>query len=203
MAFDGNRSRVVLFGGREGGGFVLGDTWEFDGTAWTEQTVMGPSARAGLSMAFDDAGKRVVVFGGLDANGKNACGDTWTWDGQKWVQIAEFGPAARYNAVMSGGQGSLVLMGGLISNNTAQVPSVDTWQLSLNLWTQLENIGPGPLSEAASVLDSGRNVIVLFGGLVTAANAIGRQVGWISGNTWEGPLPAPPLAVRSVGCTAT
>ena len=192
-AFDSNRNRVVLFGGALGVGTPLGDTWEFDGTAWTEQKVTGPSARSGLSMAYDDAGKRVVVFGGIDVNAK-ACGDTWTWDGQKWVQIAEFGPAARYSAAMSGGQGSLVLMGGTASGSAT--PFLDTWQLSGNLWTQLENIGPGPLGEAASVLDSGRNVVVLFGGVTTASGAV-TQATRVSGNTWEGPLPSPPLAVLS------
>ncbi len=201
MAFDSNRNRVVLFGGLEAASTASGDTWEFDGTAWTEQKVTGPSARSGLSMAYDDAGKRVVVFGGLDGS-NNACGDTWTWDGQTWVQIAEFGPAARYNAAMSGGQGSLVLMGGVISSSTTQAPSVDTWQLSGNLWKQLENIGPGPLSEAASVLDSGRNVVVLFGGVTTASGAV-TQATRVSGNTWEGPLPLPPLAVLSVALQLT
>ena len=150
-------------------------------------------------MAYDDAGKRVVVFGGVDVNA-NACGDTWTWDGQRWVQIAEFGPAARYNAATSGGKGSLVLMGGIVS--ISATPFLDTWQLSLNLWPQLENIGPGPLSEAASVLDSARNVIVLFGGVTVAAGSV-TQAGQISGNTWEGPLPTAvtppgPLAVQSI-----
>ena len=186
MAYDSNRDRVVLFGGISG--TALGDTWEFDGTAWTEQQATGPSPRSGMSMAFDDAGKRVVLFGGADGSGKTL-GDTWTWNGQKWAQIAEFGPAARYNAAMSGGQGSLVLMGGIVSNGSTLVPTGDTWQLSGNLWTQLENIGPGPLSEAESVLDTGRGAIVLFGGVTSSGTA--------TGNTWEVPLPPPPLAVLS------
>jgi Galactose oxidase, central domain len=185
MAYDSNRDRVVLFGGLSGSG--LGDTWEFDGTAWTEQNVTGPAGRSGMSMAFDDAGKRTVLFGGADNTGK-PIGDTWRWDGQKWAQIAEFGPAARYNAAMSGGQGSLVLMGGIVSTSPKPLPAGDTWQLSGNLWAQLENIGPGPLSEAVSALDSARSVIVLFGGVTAAA---------LTGNTWEGPLPMPPLAVLS------
>ena len=188
MAFDSNRNRVVLFGGLSSSG-PFGDTWEFDGRRWTELKDTGPSARSGLSMAFDDTGKRIVLFGGLDGSGKT-CGDTWAWDGQRWVQIADLGPAARFNAAMSGGQGSMVLMGGVIADSVTQVPSADTWQLSGNLWTQSENIGPGSLSEAASVVDSGRNVVVLFGGVTNGA-------GGLSGNTWEGSLPAPPLAVLS------
>ena len=186
MTYDSNRDRVVLFGGIPTAGAGSGDTWEFDGTAWTEQKATGPVARSGMSMAFDDAGKRVVLFGGADGNGK-PLGDTWTWNGQVWAQIAEFGPAARYNAAMSGGQGSLVLMGGIVSTSPKPSAVGDTWQLSGNLWTQLENIGPGPLSETVSVADTGRGVIVLFGGVTGAGTA--------TGDTWEGPLPPPPLAV--------
>ena len=199
MAYDSARARVVVFGGLSGSG--LGDTWEFHGTAWTEQKATGPVARSGMSMAFDDAGKRVVLFGGADGTGK-PLGDTWTWDGQKWAQIAEFGPAARYNAAMSGGEGSLVLIGGIVSTSPKPSLAGDTWQLSGTLWTQLENIGPGPLSGAVSVLDSARSVIVLFGGETVAAGSE-TPAGAILGNTWEGPLPAPltppgTVAVQSI-----
>jgi hypothetical protein len=77
------------------------------------------------------------------------------------------------------------------------VPSADTWQLSGNLWKQLENFGPGPLSGAASVVDTGRGVVVLFGGMMTASTS---PVAF-SGNTWEAPVPTsvtPTLAVQSV-----
>ena len=58
----------------------------------------------------------------------------WT---EVWRRLHEFGAAARYNAAMSGGQGSLVLMGGIVSTSPTAVPSGDTWQLSWNLWTQI------------------------------------------------------------------
>jgi hypothetical protein len=34
MAYDKQRDRIVLFGGRAGPGADLNDTWEWDGTAW-------------------------------------------------------------------------------------------------------------------------------------------------------------------------
>src|SRR5439155_1474136 len=41
MTYDAVRGRVLLFGGigvAGGAGGTLGDTWEFDGTTWTERT---------------------------------------------------------------------------------------------------------------------------------------------------------------------
>ena len=45
MAYDFARSRVVLFGGANGGG-SLADTWEWDGTNWSRRNpTSSPSAR--------------------------------------------------------------------------------------------------------------------------------------------------------------
>src|SRR5207249_4266269 len=62
MACDGARGRVVLFGGR--GPLVLGDTWEWDGSAWTLRSSSGPEPRLGHAMAYDADRGRVVLFGG-------------------------------------------------------------------------------------------------------------------------------------------
>src|SRR5438876_349204 len=51
-AYDGARGRVVLFGGLDGD--YLGDTWMWDGTAWTKATPKHePPARGGSAMAYD------------------------------------------------------------------------------------------------------------------------------------------------------
>ena len=65
--------KVVLFGGGEESiagatvrivGSPLGDTWAWDGAAWTQRSTTGPSARSGHAMATL-AGK-VVLFGGAE-----------------------------------------------------------------------------------------------------------------------------------------
>jgi uncharacterized membrane protein len=69
MAFDPQVGHVVVFGGDHIEPFGLGpinDTWEWDGTSWTQDwTNATPSARAGHTMALDANG-RVVLFGGSD-----------------------------------------------------------------------------------------------------------------------------------------
>jgi len=69
MAFDPQVGHVVIFGGDHIEPFGLGpinDTWEWDGSQWTQDwTSATPSARAGHTMALDANG-RVVMLGGSD-----------------------------------------------------------------------------------------------------------------------------------------
>ena len=66
LAYDGARGRVVLFGGNVSIGY-LGDTWEWNGTAWTNVTpATGSPARSGHALAYDGSRGRMVLFGGRD-----------------------------------------------------------------------------------------------------------------------------------------
>jgi hypothetical protein len=198
MAFDSARGRTVLFGGSISSGNAS-DTWEFDGQDWTQVQDAGPSARYGHSMAYDGAGARVVLFGGLGNSGATL-DDTWAWDGKEWAQIAEFGPPALYNAGMvSTGGSNLILYGGVISQDLVQAPLGDTWGFDGKLWTQVQDIGPGPLQGAAITFDSGRSRVVLNGGLAVAPANEGQALPIpLQGFTWECPVEPPPPVVVGV-----
>jgi hypothetical protein len=130
-------------------------------------------------MAYDGTG-RVILFGGTDQT--QLFGDSWAWDGATWVQIAEFGPSARFNApITSGGSGQVFLYGGQSALIGATPAYADTWELEVKLWTQRQDIGPGPLEAPAMAFDSARARFVLFGGNITG--------GSLSGSTWEAALP--------------
>jgi hypothetical protein len=74
---------VLLFGGSNADR-SLGDTWTWDGTAWTEQHPSdSPSPRCCFGMTYDLARGEVVLFGGWDGW---YLGDTWTWDGSTWTE---------------------------------------------------------------------------------------------------------------------
>lgn len=45
MAFNSERSRVVLFGGSSSSDVLVGDTWEWDGSFWTQMEDIGPAPR--------------------------------------------------------------------------------------------------------------------------------------------------------------
>ena len=63
MAFDPERSRTVLYGGRTQSGGGFSDTWEWNGTAWTSVPA-GATAQIGVAMTFDAARHRMTMFGG-------------------------------------------------------------------------------------------------------------------------------------------
>ena len=63
MAYDSARGVVVMFGGNSAG--FLDDTWEYDGTTWTEVLPAAkPPPREVMGMTYDPTSARVVMFGG-------------------------------------------------------------------------------------------------------------------------------------------
>jgi len=146
-------SVITLFGG---GDYqtVVSDTWEWDGTNWTQRTpAVGPSARTGSAMA--PLGDKVVLFGG--SNGVVALGDTWEWDGTVWTQLDIPGPPPRAGHLMAAFEGKIVLFGGQywslnVTNNQIPYPNsaspitysslVDLWEFDGAEWTVLDDHGP-------------------------------------------------------------
>ena len=76
---DAAGGRVLLFGG----GWVLGDTWAFDGTSWEllqeadPAGILAPAPRMFSDMVSDTSSGRQVLFGGLSDD--VTFGDTWVW----------------------------------------------------------------------------------------------------------------------------
>ena len=85
-------STVLLFGGIDSvdqaiappSHHVYGDTWQWDGSAWTQVQDIGPPGRWLHSMTFELAETRVVLFGGRSVFappeapiGTGQLGDTW------------------------------------------------------------------------------------------------------------------------------
>jgi hypothetical protein len=73
----------VLFGGRvtnSSSTAYLQDTWEWDGTAWTQRVIAGPSVREDHAMAYDSGRHVIVLFGGLGPNFTDLS-DTWELGG--------------------------------------------------------------------------------------------------------------------------
>jgi hypothetical protein len=65
MAYDSDRSRTILFGGANETS-LMNDTWEWDGTEWTQVADIGPSLRAYPSMVYESSKKAILLFGGAD-----------------------------------------------------------------------------------------------------------------------------------------
>lgn len=86
LVYDSQRGRTVLFGGTNGtSSSFFGDTWEWNGSTWTNTTPpVSPTSRAWHSMTYDSVRGRTVLFGGYNGS---QLGDTWEWDGVTWTQV--------------------------------------------------------------------------------------------------------------------
>ena len=183
MTYDAATQTVLLFGGSDNGGDQLGDTWSFNGSAWTQLSpANSPPARDRASMVYDPATHTVLLFGG---NGCSAiyCGDTWTWDGSTWTQLhPATSPPARIWATMAhnGATGRVVLFGGIGFAGDLN----DTWSWDGSTWTQLQPAGSPPARHQASMAyDAASDTIVLFGGQGACGNPCNDTWTW-DGTTW-------------------
>jgi hypothetical protein len=180
MTYDAARDRVVLFGGFQGGvPSNLADTWEWDGSTWTQvTTTTAPSARNGHAMAFDPPSGKVVLFGGFDSGRRN---DTWTWDGTEWVQInLEVSPSGRNLHAMTFDQvnNRVVMFGGLVSSSGY---AGDTWEWKDSEWVELApEASPAARCAHTLMFDSSLSRIVLYGGNggVGAIQFLGENFGF-------------------------
>lgn len=165
MAFDATRAVTVLFGGLEDWPYLArykGDTWTYDGAAWTQRAVAGPSPRHSHALVWDAARQRVVLFGGRDGYG--IFDETWEWDGAAWTKrTLSPSPPARFSHQMAydAARGRVVLYGGI---GYRGIVFSDTWEFDGVAWTQASSDGPAPLFDAAMAWDGARSQVVLMGG---------------------------------------
>ncbi len=165
LAFDSMRRKVVLFGGKGSSG-LLDDTWEYDGTSWSQPTTIttAPSPRWGHGTAYDVKRGKLVLFGGNDGSDDTFFADTWEFDGTNWIQVSPASsppPRAFHAMTYDVTRGTVVLVAGA----AGQVGYNDTWEYNGTTWTQraLTNFPPTRMQHSLTY-DVGRSRLVLFGG---------------------------------------
>jgi hypothetical protein len=186
LAYDSKRRRTILFGGRgtseSSPGRVLDDTWEWDGVAWNEQPVSGPSMLHPIG-AYDKRRERLVVYGGLATAGEKhgqSPADTWEWDGERWSR--------RSNAGIEGVPNHMVYDERLKKVVIVQHSTLWCWD-GLE-WRRATDRQDGPAFTAhkgilarsgyALAYDARRKRVVLFGGTAAEGHA-----GEMFDDTWE------------------
>ena len=151
MAFDSDTNQLILFGGTDPSENFFKDTWNWDGTTWTQLfPSKSPPKRIDASMVFDRATKQLILFGGYDSS-ENYLNDTWNWDGTTWTQLfPPESPPARVEAAMAfdPGTNQLILFGGY-SNEFGDL--TDTWSWDGNTWTEIITSTSSVYSEGTSM----------------------------------------------------
>ena len=201
--YDSGRARVVMFGGANSQllGSQNNQTWEYEGTTWTQITTVGnPGARARPAMCFHPGLGKAVVFGGDNPGG--LLDDTWLYDGVAgtWTQVVIPGakPSARNAATMvyDPVRNLCVLTGGQDANGVMS----DTWTFDGTTWTQQPVTTQGVRDHAMAFLPNTKNA-VKFGGFVAAPSTLSNQT-WeigtgIFGTGCAGPNGVPALAAAT------
>jgi len=174
MAYDGARDRVVLHGGFSPDGTIMGDTWEWDGTQWSDLGV-GPPARASAAMAYDHARRQVVLFGGWNGAPLD---DTWAWDGTEWAEVGadRAAPPARAAHAMEYDRARERVL--LFAGTDLTQGLSDTWAWDGTRWTEVDagDEHGAPRFRHAMAYDRARDRMVSYGGVGPGATA---------SSTWE------------------
>src|SRR5581483_8089708 len=180
MAVDATGS-WILFGGLSGI-TALGDTWRWDGSAWTHlHPAQSPSARFGATLTADPVSGRLILFGG-NVDGV-ASSETWSWDGSTWSRLSPaVSPPGRYDgaAAVDPVTHRVLLFGG-----GGNAKRNDTWIWTGSTWSSvaLGHPAPSPRVGAALAADPVSGRLLLQAGY-DGKNRLSDTWTW-NGTGWE------------------
>ena len=171
-AYDPIRDRFVIFGGTQTSPPPAGtinpvltaiyDTWEFDGTTWTQVGGTGPTVTKPI-LTYDAARNQIIMLA-LDANAATVMysydADAGTWSQVKPATL----PACANEGQMAYNPDTqtVVYTGGVCSNSTG----VDlTYEWDGTTWNNITLVTPDTeVFGAAMDYDQSRQLMTLFGG---------------------------------------
>ncbi len=154
-------NKIIVFGGIDSSGQMPTDTWEWNGTLWSQSATSGPAGRANFGMCYVEWQGLVLLFGGW-SSALGYLSDTWIWDGVTWTELNISGPPARagFGMAYDHASESIILFGG----SNGETVFGDSWEWDGSQWSLVDTTGPAPriYPEIASMADNG---CLLFGGL--------------------------------------
>ncbi|MEZ5964040.1 MAG: kelch repeat-containing protein [Planctomycetota bacterium] len=210
MAFDPGLSQLVLVGGLSGTTLALGDSWAFDGTAWT-QLAGGPGARYAHMMALDEARGEVVLVGGRPSI-ISTSGQTWTLRAGVWQQRAALPggyECAAGTLVYDPRRRQTVLTGGYYWSG-AKRAGFGTRTFDGTTWTTLPDHGLAvfgavlpPRSDLMACFNPARGRLTVFGGRLATSGAVTDETWeWGKDGGWQQRAPAVTPGPRRFGAMA-
>ncbi|HEX6882979.1 MAG TPA: WD40 repeat domain-containing protein [Planctomycetota bacterium] len=146
---------------------VRGDTWRWDGKAWSCVATDGPAPRDHHGMVFDARHRTFLLFGGSDADpdGRSVLyGDTWEWRDGRWELVAEEGPRPGAHLALAHDtvRGRTVLVGGRGDDRT--------WEWDGTSWQALTRGPPASRVSPRLAWDPKAQRVLLFGGSAGASH---------------------------------
>jgi hypothetical protein len=191
MAFDSARQRVVMFGG-VGAGFLLDDTWEWDGNNWLPVVTAARPVVFGGSLVFDSVRSRCVLLGlGLASQLEH-----WEYDGTSWLQLpappVPLASARGLTAVFDAARSEVLVA----AFRDANWRLLGGWAWNGTTWSPRPGIGDGAPSVSGAAFPNGigNNILLRFGGLPFAGSSESDELWVYDGANWSlvsaGTIPA-------------
>jgi hypothetical protein len=186
ITFDSVRGKVVAFGGLTPPFVVHNDTWEYDGSDWSQVvTTHAPLTRWNTGLAFDPVRGKTVLFAGYaDPVPGGAVNDTWEYDGSDWTQIfPAHSPSARADGVPMDWDpvNNYVFLHGGGGPSTGD----DTWTYDGTDWTELfPATQPSPSGRKRSALGGIPGVGIVMFGLQDGSSAYIEDTWKWDGSNW-------------------
>lgn len=150
-----------------------------------------PSARVDGTIAYDNALRRIALFGGQDNSARN---DLWVYtiETQRWEQIQPAGPLppARFgHTSLFDGGGRLIVFGG---QSTGFFSDVWAFDFGAGTWKQLANDGAGPSRRYghSMIYEPGRDRIVISHGFTNSGRFDDTWAFDLRTNTWRDLSPS-------------
>ncbi|HEV7428034.1 MAG TPA: kelch repeat-containing protein [Thermoanaerobaculia bacterium] len=200
-AYDSVRDRIVLFGGThqiysaDGRTLTethLHDTWEFNGTAWTQILTDGPDVTKPI-LEYDPVRKQTIMLG-LNANSATVM---YAWDpaAAAWKALTpSVLPACANEGAMTwqSSDNTILYTGGVCATSTN---AEDTLEWDGTNWTKIDvTLAVGANIGSALTFDPDRQNAVLFGGapaagVILAGTYIFANKTWSSVGDLDYPVP--------------
>jgi len=187
IAYDARRGVTVLYGGSDGTGTKLQDTWEYNGAAgtWSQVTTANsPPGLSGSAMVYDPIHSKIVIWGGAVAGVPT--NEMYEYNGTNWAMVpltTKPGARQQHSMAYDIAHQRLVVIGG------TGYPRGETWVYEAAGWRKLASLGPTMLNGGAMTYDTARQRVVLHGGYYQDRV---DETWELVGDTWE--LVIPPLA---------
>jgi cysteine-rich repeat protein len=194
MAYHGETSRSVMFGGLDKDGRYLGETWTWNGADWTNENPLDTAPpRSSPALAYMPG--RVLLVGGYRYSSQAIIfDDTFVWQGGGWLQLDRsdtLAPSPRSYAAIGSHPptGQLLVYSGRINLGA------DDWVWRDNVWQPVPTRTAVPDGRwgTSLVYDERRDVLVMFGGS-TLVGPLAETWEVIPGDSWipRTPSTSPP-----------
>jgi hypothetical protein len=179
MAYDSDRNRVVLFGGRTKQG-TFNDTWEFDGQRWLRVNTPNspPNVSQDPEMVYDCHRRKMVMIRRESAATPVVA---WEYDGLDWTSNVQ--TTAPDNGRFSIAYDVNRRVTVLFKEGGGPTAAPETWEYDGSLWSRRTPANqPMGVIGNAMAYDHARGNVILYGGYSTG----GGSTAYTDTYEWDG-----------------